>query len=236
MERAKDILNGSLLWRALMALCVWCGEQWENSAVVRWFLHPRGWNRGASENSIFYKLWALIRGALCWVYETLRLDKLFAGSIFTRTWFWCMLPVVFAPVFPTMAVLGMAAISYCSLLLSLVRDKERRLSWAPINRYVILYAAVYLAGTFFSVNLSASLEPGLVSVAFILFAVVLHNAVTNRNQLDTLLAFMVIAAAAVSFYGILQYLFGWRPSLCQIHLWLCVWAMSANSARSWVLR
>ena len=43
MERAKTILNASLLWRALTALCLWCGAQWENSGVVQWFLHPRGW-------------------------------------------------------------------------------------------------------------------------------------------------------------------------------------------------
>ena len=209
MERAKDILNGSVLWRALTALCVWCGGQWESSAVVRWFLHPRGWNRGASEGSIFYKLWALVRKELCRGYELLHLDVLFAGSVFTKTWFWCMMPVVFAPLFPTMAVLGMAAVGCCSLLLSLIRDQGRPLGWAPINRYVILYAAVYLAGALFSVNLGSSLKPGLLSVAFILFAVVLYNAVTNRNQLDTLLAFVVVAAAAVSCYGILQYIFRW---------------------------
>ena len=209
MERAKDILNSSLLWRWLMALCAWCGEQWSGSAVVQWFLHPRGWSRGASENSVFYKLWTLVRSGLCRGYELLRLDVLFAGSVFTRTWFWCMLPVVLAPLSPTMAVLGMAAVGYCSLLLNLVRDRDRRLAWSPINRYVILYAAVYLAGTMFSVNLDSSLNPGLLSVAFILFAAVVYNAVENRLQLDMLLALMVIAAAAVSAYGILQYIFRW---------------------------
>ena len=53
MERARDILNASLLWRWLTALCLWFGGQWRNSGVVRWFLHPRGWSRGASEASIF---------------------------------------------------------------------------------------------------------------------------------------------------------------------------------------
>ena len=210
MERARDILNASLLWRALTALCLWCGEQWERSGVVRWFLHPRGWSRAASESSVFYKLWALVRGALCWVYEKLRLDRLFAGSVFTKTWFWCMMPVVFAPLFSTtMPVLGMAAIGGCSLLLSLVREPERQLAWSPINRYIILYAAVYLAGTLFSVSLKSSLRPGLLSAAFILFAVVLYNAVTSRAQLDVLLSLMVLAAAAVSCYGILQYIFRW---------------------------
>ncbi|MEI3141623.1 MAG: O-antigen ligase family protein [Lawsonibacter sp.] len=49
----------------------------------------------------------------------------------------------------------------------------------------------------------------MLSVAFILFALVLYNAITTRRQLDTLLALVVTVGALVSFYGILQYLFGW---------------------------
>lgn len=209
MERTKNILNASLLWRALMTLCGWFGEQWHKSAVVRWFLHPQGWTRGASESSIFFKLWTWLRDKLCRVYEALRLDRLFAGSIFQKTWFWCMLPAVLAPLLPTMAVLGLAAVGYCSLLLNLVRDRTRQLGWAPINRYVILYAVIYLAGAVFSIDPGTSLNPGLLGAAFMLFAVVLYNAVTNRNQLDALLTLMVLAAAAVSVYGLLQYVFGW---------------------------
>ena len=209
MERARDILNASLLWRWLTALCLWFGGQWRNSGVVRWFLHPRGWSRSASEASIFFKLWTLVRNALCWVYERLRLDVLFKGSVFTRTWFWCFLPAVLAPLLPTMAVLGLTAVAFCSLALSLVRDRTRQLAWSPINRYVILYAAVYLAGTLFSISLKASLNSGLLSVAFILFAVVLFNGVETRGQLDALLTAVVLAAAAVSCLGIVQYIFRW---------------------------
>ncbi len=209
MEQARNILNASLLWRWLMSVCLWFGGQWRSSGVVQWFLHPGGWTPAASESSIFYKLWSWARGGLCRLYALLRLDKLFAGSVFTRSWFWCMMPVAFAPLLPTMAVLGMVLVGVCSLALNLVRDRDRPLAWSPINRYILLYAAVYLAGTFFSVNLSSSLKPGLLTVAFILFSVVLYNAVTNRSQLDTLLAVVVLAGAVVSCYGILQYIFRW---------------------------
>ena len=57
MEQAKNILNASLLWRWLMSLCRWCGDQWRASGVVQWFLHPGGWTPAASEHSVFYKLW-----------------------------------------------------------------------------------------------------------------------------------------------------------------------------------
>ena len=209
MEQAKNILNASLLWRWLMSLCRWCGDQWRASGVVQWFLHPGGWTPAASEHSVFYKLWSLVRGGLCWLYEKLRLDKLFAGSVFTKSWFWCLLPAAAAPVLPTMAVLGLTAIAYCSLALNLVRDRNRRLAWAPTNRYILLYAAIYMAGTLFSVNLRSSLNPGLLTVCFVLFSLVLFNAVDSRNQLDVLLDGVVLVGAAVAAYGILQYMFRW---------------------------
>lgn len=209
MQQAKQILNASVLWRALMAMCLWFGRQWQRSGVVQWFLHPPLWEEASSRSSIFFRLWSWFRGILCRIYYFLHLDRLFAGSVFLKVWVWCALPVVLAPVLPTMAVLGLAAIGYASLLLNLVHDPSRPLAYSPINRYVILYAAVYLAGTLFSVNRAASLKPGLLSVAFILFAVVLYNSVTGRRQLDTLIVLVVLAGTVVSFYGILQYIFRW---------------------------
>ncbi len=213
MEQVKRILDGSLLWRWLTALSAWFSYQWRGSAVIRWFLHPAPWSRGASESSVFYKLWTEVRGGLCRLYEMLSLDRLFAGSVFTKPWLWCALPVALAPLLnfwrPSLLVLGMSFAGFASLLLCLVRDRARPLTFLPANRYVILYAGVYLAGTVFSVNLSASLEPGLLSVCFILFSVALSNAVTGRRQLDVLVDLMIVAGAAVSLLGILQYLFRW---------------------------
>ena len=209
MEQVKQVLDGSLLWRALTAICLWFSRQWHSSGVISWFLHPAGWGAGASESSIFFKLWSLIRRGLCRLYELLHLERLFAGSVFLQAWFWCALPAVLAPFLPTMAVLGLAAIGYACVTLRLVRERDRPLAWSPINRYIILYAAIYLAGTFFSVDLEGSLNPGLLRVAFILFAVVLGNAVSNRRQLDTLIFLMVLAGTAVAAYGILQYIFRW---------------------------
>ena len=209
MEQVKQVLDGSLLWRALTAICLWFSRQWHSSGVISWFLHPAGWGAGASESSIFFKLWSLIRRGLCRLYELLHLERLFAGSVFLQAWFWCALPAVLAPFLPTMAVLGLAAIGYACVALRLVRERDRPLAWSPINRYIILYAAIYLAGTFFSVDLEGSLNPGLLRVAFILFAVVLGNALLNRRQLDTVIFLMVLAGTAVAAYGILQYIFRW---------------------------
>jgi len=213
VEQVKRILDASLFWRAMMFLCDWVGVQWQRSGIVRWFLNPAEWEKSASESSVFFKLWTAVRTLLCRIYEALHMERLFRGSVFTHPWIWCALPVVIAPALsilrPSLLTLGMALVGCCSLLLALLRDRERKLVWSPINRYVILYAGVYMAGTLFSVNVKGSLLPGLLSVAFILFSVVLYNAVTGRRQLDTLLALMVLVGAAIAAYGILQYLFRW---------------------------
>ena len=73
-----------------MAVCLWFGGQWRNSNVVQWFLHPGERGQAAARNSLFFHLWQGCRGALCWIYEKLRLDRLFAGSIFLRCGLWFM--------------------------------------------------------------------------------------------------------------------------------------------------
>ena len=78
-----------------------------------------------------------------------------------------------------------------------------------MNRYIWMYAAIYLVGTFFSVNLKGSLLGGMLTVAFVLFTIMLENSITTRRQLDVLIAMMVLAGTVVALYGILQYLFGW---------------------------
>ena len=128
--------------------------------MVQRYLPTAGREAGASEGSVFFRLWSWVRGGLCWLYKALHLDRLFSGSVFLQTWFWCALPVVLAPVLckfsPSVLVLGLALIGYASLLLVLVRDKNHALAGAPTNRYVVLYAAVYLAGTLFCISLVRS--------------------------------------------------------------------------------
>ncbi len=211
MQRVRTIWNASLLGRVLAAVSLWFGRQWDNSRVIQAFLSPMA-GAERSRSSVFFRLWEGIRRFFCRVYEALHLEKVFSGSIFLQTWLWCALPVTLAPLLiyrPSIMVLLLSLVGFFSLALQLQRSRDRELVYSPINRFVVLYAAVYLAGTLLSSDLRSSLQPGLLSVAFILFSLVLYNAVATRRQLDTLVVLLVLAAVCVSFYGILQYLFGW---------------------------
>ena len=90
---------------------------------------------------------------------------------------------VLAPILPTMAVLGLMLVSCFSLLLLVMERRELELFYTPYNRYIWMYAAIYLVGTWFSVTRSGSLLGGCLTVAFTLFALVLENSITTQRQL-----------------------------------------------------
>lgn len=210
MERMQRIVKASVLYRALFALCLWFGRQWQGSGIIQWFIHPSlRLERAESESSVFTRLWRWVHRGLCRIYEVLHLRRLFAGSVFQKCWIWAGAAAVLAPILPTMAVLGLMLVSCFSLLLGLMDRRDRELFYTPYNRYIWMYAAIYLVGTWFSVTRSGSLLGGCLTVAFILFALVLENSITNQRQLDNLLTLMVIAGTAVALYGVCQYLFGW---------------------------
>ena len=210
MEQVQRVVRASVLYRFFAALCLWFGRQWQGSGIIQWFIHPPlQRERAESESSIFTRLWHAIHAGLCWLYEKLHLRRLFAGSIFQKTWLWAGMAAVLAPLLPTMAVLGLVMVSCFSLLLQVMGRRDMELFYTPFNRYIWLYAAIYVAGTIFSVTLSGSLLVGALTVAFFLFAIVLENAIATQRQLDILLKLIVLAGTAVALYGICQYLFGW---------------------------
>ncbi|MBQ8390896.1 MAG: O-antigen ligase family protein [Oscillibacter sp.] len=208
MNTIKRIWGASLLGRLLDRLCTWMGRQWSASAVIGWFLYKPDRGKAISESSVFHKLWTAVMGLLTRAYDALHLEKLFRGSIFTQTYLWCALAAFMTPILPTMAVLGLVLVGFCSLLLGILR-KKHALRYASVNRFVILYAVIYLVATFTSVTPGASLQAGILTVAFILFTVVLGSAVTTRQQLDAAVFLLVLGGALVSAYGICQFIFGW---------------------------
>ena len=208
MEQVKDVLDASLLWRALTALYLWFGRQWRSSGVVRWFLHPRPWAQAASESSIFCRLWLRLHGALCRLYEALRLERLFSGSVFLHCGLWCAGTAALSPLLPTMAALGLVLICFASLALTLLRQRERTLCYSPMNKYLLLFCGIYLVATLLSVTPRGSLQPGILFICFSLFALVVENALTGRKLTLLFTQALVLSAAVVSLIGIGQYLLG----------------------------
>lgn len=207
MERMLEIWNSSLLGCFLNAVCDWFGGQWKRSGVVEAFLAPMA-GRELSENSLIFRLWNRIRGLFSRLYEALHLEKLLQGSIFLQSMFWCFAAVLLAPVLPTMVVLMLAMIAVLSLGVQLLRNRERQLTYSPVNRLIMMYAVIYMIATFTSVTVTGSLFHGLLIVFFVMFALVLENNLDSWSKAEDLVFLMTLAGGFVSLLGIAQYLFG----------------------------
>lgn len=200
MLESSVFLN--LIWKILNSV----SDAFLNSAIVSGFLRPK-YNEAMVEGSVFYKIYNLIRRLFVKVFEVLRLNKLLSGSIFKKPYIWCFLTVMAAPFAPTMAVLALAVCGFGSLFLCLACDGEKKLKYFALNKYVYGYGAIYIMATAVSVTRTQSLKVGLLTVAFVLFYIVVVNAVETRRQLDTLVFFMTAAGALVALYGFYQFMF-----------------------------
>lgn len=207
MERINQIWSASLFGRMLTAICLWFSGQWQDSWVVRAFVAPMAGTE-VSQSSVFYRLWSLLRRWVSALYRLLRLDKLFAGSIFLQSGLWCAAAVVLAPLMPTMVVLALAAVAFASLGLRLAREERLQLAYSPLNRCILLYAGVYLGATVISVTPRGSLLHGLLMAFFILFALVVENNLDSWDTAENLVLLMTLAGGAVALIGVGQYVFG----------------------------
>lgn len=203
----KDVFQNSILWRVIDWIALFCHKQWQESWVVSKFLNPPDWDPWVGRSSLFFRLWEGIRKALVALYQKLGLERLFADSLLGHPFFWCLLPPVLAPFLPTMLLLGLSLLGGLTVLLHLVRRPHQPLVYAPMNRYITFYGLAYLVASFFSITPGPSLQVGLLSCVFILFAIALQNGVQTRRQLSLLMEGMVLSATLVALYGIYQYLF-----------------------------
>lgn len=202
----QKILRNSYVYRLLSAFFSRVNLVWHKSKIVTWFLSP-GIGMAVTESSIFTKFGRYLHRNQSHLFDKLKLTRKFENSIFKETFIWCLLPAALAPIIPTMAVLCFVAVGFFSLFVRLGCQRELRLKYFSINKYIVIFAFVYLAATFMSVTFSGSLQSGLLIVVFTLFCIVFQNAVTSKRQIDLVIQVLIFAGVAVSLFGIYQYIF-----------------------------
>ncbi len=177
------------------------------SFLVDKFLTEDSAAQAETEGSIFYKIYSLLRNILSAIFSFLRFDRLFEGSIFKMNFLWMAITAVFAPIVPTKLVILMAAAGFGSLLLALGCDRKKELKFNSVNKFIYIYAAVYLFSIFASVDVKGSLFGGFLTVFFVLFAIVAENAFETKFQVKALMFVMCGVGVLVSLYGFYQYMF-----------------------------
>ncbi len=201
------MVESSLVYRFFSSIGRGIMHLLEGSGLVNMFLTENVNDKRTVEGSIFYRIYFLIRIFIMRIFSALRLNKLFAGSIYKKVILWASLTAVFAPILPTSIIILLSVAGMGSLMLSLACDRRRRLKYSPVNRFIYIYAAVYLFSIFTSVDVKGSLYGGLLTVFFILFAIVIENAVETKTQVKGLIFILCAAGVVVSLYGFYQFMF-----------------------------
>lgn len=180
--------------------------QIKGSVLLDWFLLIKP-SDVYSDNSVFTRAFYWVLGVFRALTHSIKLDKLLQSSIFAKPWLWCGLAIALAPIMPTKAIIGLVALSYFSLLFNLSMDRKRELVFFPINKYVWIYALVYILATVASVSFSDSLYVGAITVLFVLFFIVFTNSIRTRRQLRGVVIAMVWAGVLVALFGFVQFMF-----------------------------
>lgn len=178
----------------------------QNSFLVNIFLTQNDHNETVT-GSVIFKFYRFVRSVFLKFFQILHLNILLEGSIFKMTYIWAGLTVVLAPFLPTMLVLLMSIFGFLSLMLRLFSEKNFELQYNGINKYIYIYAGVYLFATFASVTVRGSLFGGLLTICFVLFSIVIVNAIESKRQVKALLFLMVCGGVLVALYGFYQYMF-----------------------------
>ena len=203
----QERLRKSFIYRWLTAAVLLFDRAWAGSIMVTW-LQTAWFGEELSDSSVITRTGRGVRNFLCTFFEKYYLKRLLENSVFKRVYLWCVLTVTFAPLLPTMAVLALVAISSCSLLLRISCDREIKLSYSPVNKFILLFSFIYIIATLTSVTPSGSLKGGMLTVFFVLFSLVFENSVKTRQELDRALLLIIASGSIVAAYGCYQYVFG----------------------------
>ena len=202
-----EIVKSSLIFRFIFSLCEKIGNQWRSSKIIRAFLNMKD-EDSLTGASIFGKIGVKLRNILSTIFKTLRFDKIFNGSLLARPFLWMLPAMAHAPIIPTMILFGLISAGGIATFIQMVIHRDKTLESAPVNRYVLLYAVMYIIATFMSVSVKGSLLPGLLTTVFVMSAFFVENSIDSGYKLKAVIFAMICAGVLVSLYGFYQYLFG----------------------------
>jgi len=201
------MLESSVVYRLFVRAGSFMMKLINGSFLINFFLKEDETSCAQTEGSIFYKIYNVLRNLLCGIFSALRIDRMFAGSIYKNVFIWASVTAVMAPVLPTKLMIVLSLAGFGSLFLSLGCDRERKLRFSPLNKFIYIYAAVYFVSIITSVDMKGSLFGGLLTVFFVLFAIVMENAIESKKQVKVLAFLLSGTGVLVSLYGFYQYMF-----------------------------
>lgn len=120
--------------------------------------------------------------------------------------------VFFAPLVPTMVLVGLCLWTGMSLVLHAVSDEGFKWRFEGVGIGIMLLLIVLFISSVFSFAAVESLMVWAMYLVFAGFFFIIVNTIKTREQLWGLLRVFVISGAIVALYGVMQYVFGWTTT------------------------
>ena len=149
-----------------------------------------------------------IISALRFIFNKLKLNKLFEGSIFAKTYLFVGLTIALAPILPTMLDLALVLGCIVSFFLKVMLDDDFKFRYTPVNGALIFFMVVYGLCALTSADIKSSIQVAALLLSFMVFYFIVINSVETENQIKGLIAIFAIVGLAIACLGIYQYVFG----------------------------
>ena len=153
---------------------------------------------------VLYSIIAFLRK----IFQKLKLDKLFDGSIFAKTEIFIGISIILAPVLPTMLDLALVICVMLSFFLKIMLDKDFKFVYSPVNMFLNIFMVIYLLSSFLSYDIKTSLQIALLLLCFMLYYYVIINTIKTKKQAHVMIALFASIGLLISLYGLYQYVFG----------------------------
>ncbi len=118
------------------------------------------------------------------------------------------LTVIFSPMLPTMALVGLSLLCAAVFCVHVVMDEEFTFAKNPMNSFVAFFAIALIWGCINSFAVATSVTQVMVHISFILFYFIVINTIRTRQQWMAMIKLFLISAFAVAAYGVLQNFIG----------------------------
>ena len=161
-------------------------------------------NKESFFENILYKIIDFLR----FIFNKLRLDKLFDGSIFAKTEIFVGITILLCPFLPTMLDLALVLGTFLSFILKIMLDKDFKFAYSPVNMFLNIFLVIYLISAIVSFDFATSIRIAMLLGSFMLFYYVIINTIKTKKQFKVMIAMFTIAGIFASLLAIYQFVYG----------------------------
>lgn len=200
------MIESSIVIAFFIKIGSWFSNQFENSKIIQKFINQKDMIQ-ISNGSVFGHIFSTISNVFKNIFSALKLNVLLKNSIFTMPFLWALPVIALSPFFPTMILAAMSIFSVSVLLIWSFMDRDNNLKFFTVNKYILIFATVYIYAAFASVARISSIKVALVTVGMVLFYFVAINSIDNIKKFNIAMFIFLSMGVLVSLYGLYQFRF-----------------------------